>query len=285
MSNVALSSANQNTTQTNFTQLDIGGGPDADPNLTDTEYYKDQLGRAHSVLLAKSNPDGSYIVFDPVLEMEAAKQVEADTPNVAFIKGQVDKDHRLPFNDDSMDIIEVNHLVSPLMMEANIRPEVEKREATIEEKRAEFEHEWLSPDEVQERLRPYSQAVNDFVNSKPKQLFEEGIAEDFQDYLAVVEEAARVLKPNGKLVLGEKWSRIKPIVRIISKDDRLQCDGEIMDKLGLEFFSLTDNDDPHRSGYANSAAGMRDFRIESGDMSGAEEMRPVILTLQKRTSG
>lgn len=284
MSNVALSSENKNTTQTSFTQLDIGGGPDANAAYYATpEQYKRELSGAHAVLLARANPDGSYIVLDPLLEMEVAKQVEAETPNVTFVEGQVDKDHKLPFDDGSMDVVEVNHLVSPLMMESHLKPEVRRIEHALEKKQADLQLQMITPAQLKQKLQPYQLEIEKVTEDRPEQLLEEGTAEDFKDYLAVMAEAARVLKPNGKLVLGEKWSRIKAIIRVISKDDRLQCDGEIMDQLGLEFLSLTDNDDSNRSGYANSAAWIRYGRIESGDMEGAEQARPLILTLQKRS--
>lgn len=283
MSNVALSSANKNTTQTNFTQLDIGGGPDnivGELDVSRSEVadgYEGRLKHVRSALLAKANPDGSYVVFDPGLEMDIAKQVEEEIPNLGFVEGKVDVDHKLPFDDGSMDVVEINHLFAPVIIAGNVKP----KEEALAKKRQEFELDWLSSAQVDAKMKPYTDELEDFIAKQPKQLAEEGTARDFKDYLMIVEEASRVLKSGGKLLLGEKWARMQPILRVISKDDRLQCDGEIMDELGLELVSLKDNNDPNRSSYAEGAANTRDFHITNGDREKSEDFRPLVLTLQK----
>jgi SAM-dependent methyltransferase len=272
-----------------FSHLDIGGGPDIHPDSLERQsdvspdelsFERQQLLNLRATQLAQQHPSGNYMVYDPNLIMEVADEVTAEIPNLSFEKGQVDADNPLPFSDNSLDVVEVNHLFYPLINARYLEP----KQREVARKRKEFESEFLAtPQQVERKLKPIQKAFDSYIATKPQELQNTGSAEELADYLVIVREAARVLRPGGELLLAEAWDRMQAVVRLLSQPGSLQCDGEIMQEMDLEYVSLTDNDDPHRSAYATSRAGMREERREAGQKEDAERFRPMVLRLKKRT--
>lgn len=281
--------------------LDIGGGTDErfdSSSVLDNELREKSIASlmgTRAVRLAQANPNMSVTVFDPEISSSAA-EVSAKVGNVTFEEGQVDAEHSLPYEDGSMDIVEANHLFRPLqpMMLDNdklklkdlsalidtlngqmhtlenggslvmheLPPRPEDREKQIEELRKRIESIKRQHDEVQ----------------LPDRVQKHGTQEDFADYLTVITEAGRVLKPGGKLKLAEKSGTIETIKRLLSAEE--EFDSEILEKAGLKFAALEPNDDEFRSAYADRAERQAED-LESEDAQKSGKSRPMLLILEK----
>lgn len=97
--------------------LDIGGGADWGAWKNDDQSLKDTLLNLRAVRLAQGNPDNEYIVFDAYIP-EAVIQNASEITNLHFVPGILDKHTPLPFGNASMDRVEMNHIYTPLTMEA-----------------------------------------------------------------------------------------------------------------------------------------------------------------------
>lgn len=248
-----MSRTTTNRQQTNtpeavpFTHLDIGGGPDILPEDT-SDRYVDRLQMVRAAMLAAEHPDRAYIVFDPLLDTAVAERVQDTLPNVTFTEGKVDRNHKLPYPDQSMNVVEMNHLLYPLFYSRNIK----WRENQLEDKTKEFASEFLATQQqVEARLSPYRQELTKFIEIGIGEPTPQD-AEYFMDYIAAIKEAARVLKPGGTLMLAEKRGRMDRIVRLLTETGE---DGRpsLLDEIGLQMGEVANNQDPNRSRYAEMA--------------------------------
>lgn len=94
--------------------LDIGGGPDM---LGDFE----TMSNLRAVQLAKQNPQKEYIIFDIEVPQQAAKQLSHELSNLHFVQGKLDLRLKIPFEDDSVDEVEMNFMYTPLVYGHNSR--------------------------------------------------------------------------------------------------------------------------------------------------------------------
>jgi len=93
--------------------LDIGGGAEWENNEINQVSLEDDINSLRAVKLAKENPDKEYIVFDQFIPTNPITRKANETPNLHFVKGETEY---LPFDDASIDRVEMNHMYAPLSM-------------------------------------------------------------------------------------------------------------------------------------------------------------------------
>ena len=163
--------------------LDIGGGPDIYPLAIEqerTKYVEAILG-LRAVRWAVLMPNTDWTVLDPTLQRRGLEPVQSKIPqNAHLMEGKITEDEPAPFEDESFDRVEMNFLFSPLLADSYVR-----------------------------RMKDPRKALDMVVSLTPKELHELG------DYGACIREAARLLKPGGRLQIAEKANRMDRILPVL----------------------------------------------------------------------
>ncbi|MEM6997427.1 MAG: hypothetical protein AAF413_00795 [Patescibacteria group bacterium] len=243
--------------------LNIGGGTDSKPwwiegNGVEAEATK--MFNLRSFFLALENPETTYVVIDTDICLGAASIACSGLENIAFILGD---GSQLPFRDESVSTIEVNHLFFPVTT-----ADITRREQELETRKAaasDDDHELRTSLEEEDRL-----LEADAEQRYQLVLSETATEEDLSDYFDIVRAASRALQPGGTLLLSEKFSRMMPIERILKQNNDL-----LLSALGLELTYTGVNELDVKSRYAQRA------RKQYDHSGGSISSMPMLVEMTK----
>lgn len=94
--------------------LDIGGGPEWDPSHSHSEWLVQLMDRLRAVQLARQDPKGIYVVLDIRIPKKEAAALIKEIPNLHFVEYKIAQNGHLPFADESIQCVEINHMWTPL---------------------------------------------------------------------------------------------------------------------------------------------------------------------------
>ena len=208
------------------------------------------MSNLRAVQLSKQNPQGEYIVFDRNIPHETSKQLSHDIPNLHFIQGILSPNLNIPFQDNSMDRVEMNFLYTPL----------------------------TDPDGkgMPSRTNMSQQLGWNLFGTAYTEL-----------YVHTLEEACRALKPGGILAITEKQQRLNWIKRLLSRDSWLDLDGSLMNKLGLDTgpspcYTTEEIIDPTTTYYTERAIQQREMAKKEGDTKKESNLKVFRMEVRKK---
>src|SRR3989344_834652 len=101
-------------TASKYQVLDIGGGPDWNPNLGHGDWLINVMRNLRTTELARKNPKILYIVLDINIPRPETQILLKELPNLRFIEYKITESIALPFSDMSVERVEMNHMWTPL---------------------------------------------------------------------------------------------------------------------------------------------------------------------------
>lgn len=94
--------------------LDIGGGPDWLPNHGHGDWLLESMRNLRAARLARENPNTTYIVLDQYIPGPETEVLLRELPNLHFVEHKIANLTHLPFPNNSVERVEMNHMWTPL---------------------------------------------------------------------------------------------------------------------------------------------------------------------------
>jgi ribosomal protein L36 len=214
------------------------------PDISEDE---NEITKLRGTRLALSDPSGDYYVLDPQLSSldPMLKKFGKPIPNLFFIKGEVHETFAIPFKANSFNVVEMNFVFVPLSTAPVYKP--------------------LTPEK--------------FQKWKEKELLSPA---DVPLYAKAIQESARVLRREGKLIICEKKQRMNRIIRMLSTDDSLKLDSDFLNRdCRLKYVGISEVTDTSRSWWTNRRLKEKEKYLAEGNLLKAEESRVLALEFIK----
>ena len=99
--------------------LDIGGGSEWRPEVLSIKSI-DNISEPRAAKFARNNPNSECFIFDIYFPPQIAKQLTLEIPNLYLIQAKLEASTYIPFIQNSMDRVEMNHMFTPLSADIDL---------------------------------------------------------------------------------------------------------------------------------------------------------------------